>query len=140
MSDHGQQHRPPTTSDPGTRAEPNHFKANPRDVGARMFMRKAADGQSEADGAEVSQPGDSAEKEADAVADHVADGLHGEKHGAEPGEAPKQAAPPIAAKLRPGTLSMQKKGDKPGDKRKARTTEVGFRCKATTSSRSCHGR
>jgi hypothetical protein len=58
-----------------------------------------ADGEAgHAGGVEVSQPEDSAEKEADAVADHVADGLHGGE--AKEGDAAGQEkAPEIGAKL-----------------------------------------
>jgi len=54
---------------------------------------------------EVSQPGEPAEQEADAVADHVADKLHGDEAGDREGEggapedAGQQKAPEIGAKL-----------------------------------------
>lgn len=63
-------------------------------------------GQSE-DGAEVSQPGQPAEVEADAVGDHVADQLHGggeKEHGG--GEAGREKAPAIGAKLQSGVISL----------------------------------
>ena len=69
MSDYGQRHRPPATADTGTKNAPdeprlpgssvetdrewarnrlaNHFRTNPRDVGAGMFMRKPAENQAE---------------------------------------------------------------------------------------------
>src|SRR5881227_3589521 len=56
--------------------------------------------------AKVSQPGDPAEHEADAVADHVADQLHsgGDKPGAGHAAEPKQPAPSIGAKLQPAAI------------------------------------
>ena len=62
---------------------------------------------------QVSEPGEPAEKEADAVADHVADELHGagEKAGAAEAAGPKEPAPAIGAKLQPGAISLSgKKG------------------------------
>jgi hypothetical protein len=75
-------------------------------AGARV-MRKAAGGAEAAEHAQVSQPGEPAEREADAVADHVAEKLHGEgKEGERPVEAGKEAAPAIGAKLDPGKIHL----------------------------------
>ena len=88
----------------------------------------AGDGAAQADGAAVSQPGEPAEREADAVVDHVADELHGgaqagahaagprdaqaQGGGASPAAKPAQAAPAIAAKLEPGaTIFRAPKND-----------------------------
>lgn len=71
-------------------------------------QRKPESGEEEHAGADVSQPGDPAEKEADAVGDHVADKLHGgkgegaaetgdTKHAAQPHT--EEKAPAIGAKL-----------------------------------------
>ena len=74
---------------------------------------------------EVSQPGDPAEQEADAVADHVGDALHsGDKNKAEPGakgaDTPKAAgspkAPAIGAKLEGVGLKIYRAGN--GDQSK----------------------
>ena len=82
----------------------------------------------DASGAEhaVSQPGEPAEKEADAVSEQVAGELHGgaagDKAGADDvkGAAPREAAAPIAAKLLDGAASgakvMLSPDDKGGDK------------------------
>lgn len=130
MSDYGQRHKPPTTADPGQRQASdgprflpgvsveadrhwaqnriaNFFRAN---ATPPRVARNAADGGEGArrGGAEVSLPGDPAEKEADAVADHVADELHGggkERDGAEVPAAGKEQAPAIGAKLKPGTIA-----------------------------------
>ena len=100
-----------------------------------IIHRKADDG-AEAKGAEaeVSKPGDAAEKEADAVADHVAEGLHdgkkkqgdakkqggeGEAEEKEQGSAAqdgedkvdaKEAAPQIGAKLEEGVIPLASAG------------------------------
>jgi hypothetical protein len=52
-----------------------------RTRGDAPVIHRKADPGAEAKGAEaeVSKPGDAAEKEADAVADHVAEGLHSDK-------------------------------------------------------------
>jgi hypothetical protein len=76
----------------------------------QRVMRKA-DGEPAAhDGqdAQVSQPGEPAEKEADAVADQVADQLHGGagKPGGEHPRGPKQPAPSIGAMPQPGAVSL----------------------------------
>ncbi len=64
-------------------------------------QRKAEPAAHDADAhEEVSQPGEPAEVEADAVADKVADGLHGEAKGHASTDGPARAKPaPIAAKL-----------------------------------------
>ena len=98
----------------------------------------------------VSQPGEPAEQEADAVADHVTDKLHDDK-GAAGKDAPKAAgieqAPKIGAKLQSGAISLTKKGDKqdapkprlgnPGGVQPVPDTLAGFpgaqRTKAKTS-------
>jgi hypothetical protein len=65
----------------------------------RMIQRKAARDATTAR-QEVSQPGDAAEVEADAVADHVADALHsGAKQPAKTAQPAKEQAPKIGAKL-----------------------------------------
>jgi hypothetical protein len=86
-------------------------KAEPEAEGGQP----AEAGEKEEGGADVSQPGEPAEQEADAVADKVGDKLHGAKkdakgegeagaegkdgEGAAKAEAPAEQAPPIAAKL-----------------------------------------
>jgi hypothetical protein len=77
--------------------------------------RKASGTGGKAAGNGVSQPGEPAEQEADAVADHVAGELHSDNDavghdGAK--EVGKQAAPAIGAKLEAGTISLAKKNDK----------------------------
>jgi hypothetical protein len=85
--------------------------------GARSGVQRKAEhdaGEHDAPGGhEVSQPGEPAEKEADAVADHAAEQLHGgEKEGA--ATAPKQQAPAIAAKLLDGvSVHLKRDKDKP---------------------------
>lgn len=75
-------------------------------AGARV-MRRAADGAEAAGQAQVSLPGEPAEREADAVADHVAEQLHGDgKDGEKPVEAGKEAAPAIGAKLDPSKIHL----------------------------------
>lgn len=72
--------------------------------------------QHEHEGVEVSQPHEAAEVEADKTADHVADVLHGgagEAGAKDSAAAPVHAAPPVAAKLKPGTVSLAK-NDKKG--------------------------
>ena len=110
-------------------------------AGGAGVQRKAEEGEgggAEAAGAEVSQPHEPAEKEADSVADHVADQIHGggdkagadqagadkaggDKAGADKAGAdkaggdkaakpqPAQAAPKVAAKLRPGVIHRNDK-------------------------------
>jgi hypothetical protein len=89
----------------------NFFRAQKKPI-----MRKAAGGEAEQaeeageEGAKVSQPGEPAEKEADAVADHVADQMHGgDKQGEHGAEAGKEKAPAIGAKLQPGAISLAPK-------------------------------
>lgn len=75
------------------------------------IQRKADEGahgdEHEAGAAQVSEPHEPAEKEADAVGDEVAEGLHGDKQkeGAkehpDQGAKAKEHAPPVAAKLAP---------------------------------------
>lgn len=79
--------------------------------------RKAADGGGETKAAAhaVSQPGESAELEADAVADRVAGELHGGAGAKEQPAAPAQAAPAIGAKLEAGAVSLARKDDKKGE-------------------------
>ncbi len=78
------------------------------------IMRKAAGGAPQHGerglDAKVSEPGEPAEKEADAVADHVADVMHGggEKGDAQHGAPGKEQAPAIGAKLQPGAISLAK--------------------------------
>lgn len=70
--------------------------------------RGDSDGKQGEEAAHVSQPGEAAEQEADAVSDHVADELHGggkDEHG----HAGKEQAPPIGAKLKDGAVSLSKK-------------------------------
>lgn len=77
-------------------------------LGAARVMRKAAGGAEAAEHA-VSQPGEPAEREADAVADHVAEQLHGDgkEGGSEKSvEAGKEQAPAIGAKLDPGKIHL----------------------------------
>jgi hypothetical protein len=95
----------------------------------QQVMRKPAESEpkqaehagKEADGAKVSQPGDPAEKEADAVADHVADQIHGDGKNAKTGEhgaAGKEQAPAIGAKLEPSAIFRMPKwpgGDEDAD-------------------------
>lgn len=128
MSDYEQRHKPPTTADPGQRQERNRSRFLPGGsveadcrwaqnrianffraaATAAPLARKAtgADDPATNAGPEVSQPGDPAEKEADAVADDVAEELHGdgEKAG-EHAHAGKEQAPAIGAKLQPGTIA-----------------------------------
>lgn len=130
MSDYGQRQRPPTAADP-QKAQGDDASAAPGGsvVSDRMWaqnrissflraqrapiMRKADAGGEHArdEGPQVSQPGDAAEKEADGVADHVADSLHGDKHESERPAIGQEHAPPIAAKLQPGAIALQRKGD-----------------------------
>lgn len=80
---------------------------------------KAGGEQHEHGGAEVSEPHEAAEVEADKAADHVADALHdgGDKAGAKDAAAgPAHAAPPIGAKLKDGVVINRKKGDDKGKK------------------------
>lgn len=89
--------------------------------GARSgVQRKEAEG-AEAGGehaAEVSQPGEPAEQEADAAGDHVADQLHGAPkpagEGAKPG---KQPAPAIGAKLDANKVHLAGKAPLRGQKK-----------------------
>jgi hypothetical protein len=98
--------------------------------GARSGVQRKAEERGNAAhgvaGHEVSQPGEPAEKEADAVADHAAEQLHGGEHGkgeieSEAGAkatGAKQAAPSIAAKLLDGVspqvrLYLKRDKDKP---------------------------
>jgi hypothetical protein len=86
--------------------------------GIQRKANESAEGHDQADASPaVSQPNEPAEQEADAVGDRVAEGLHGDgaRKGAAPHDAndsgatekpPQQNAPPIAAKLKPGTVSM----------------------------------
>jgi hypothetical protein len=69
--------------------------------GVQRKEQPSADATQDAGGVEVSQPGDPAEKEADAVGDHVAAKLHGDAHEPEGDEARpgKEQAPEIGAKL-----------------------------------------
>jgi hypothetical protein len=82
----------------------------------RIHRKKADGGGDKADAEhEVSQPGDAAEQEADAVSDHVAGELHGDgdKGGDKP-HAGKEQAPAIGAKLKDGAISLSgKKGANP---------------------------
>jgi hypothetical protein len=117
VSEYGKGSRPPAAdkSVPHTEAAP--YKGGSADADkawaqnrianflraqSEPVMRKAdpghADKEGHADKAAVSQPGEPAEKEADAVADHVAGELHsgGDKADA---ASPKEAPAPIAAKL-----------------------------------------
>ena len=66
----------------------------------------------------ISQPGEPAEQEADAVADHVAAKLHGDSDKAGAGHPTKEAAPQIGAKRAAGTISLAKKDDKKPDDKK----------------------
>jgi hypothetical protein len=70
-------------------------------AGVQRKEEPSADATQDAGGVEVSQPGDPAEKEADAVGDHVAAKLHGDAHEQEGDEAQpgKEQAPEIGAKL-----------------------------------------
>lgn len=98
-------------------------------------QRKAAgdatgDAENQAEGeAKISQPGEPAEVEADAVAKGAADELHGE--GAEgdekqvPGKRATKAAPAIGGKLEPGAVSLAKKDDKPSETQKERKGNPG---------------
>lgn len=85
------------------------------DGGGAAAHHDAGGEQPETAAHDVSQPGEPAEKEADAVADQVADKLHGDSEGgakdakASPG---KEQAPQIGAKLWDGRV-LRKKGDKP---------------------------
>lgn len=81
----------------------------------RSGIQRKADGSDKHDGGkqeglEVSQPGDAAEKEADAVADHAAGALHGdgEEHGGTGPDAGKEKAPQIGAKLAPSVVLTKK--------------------------------
>ncbi len=126
MSDGGRQQKPdmPAEAHEGAHEEPAHkghsVEANRAWAQNRIasffrgqrVMRKA-DGDSaahadEGHDAKVSQPGEPAEHEADAVADHVAEQLHsgGDKPGARQAAEPKQSAPSIGAKLQPGAISL----------------------------------
>jgi len=93
-------------------------------AGGAGVQRKAEEGEggAEAAGAEVSQPHEPAEKEADSVADHVAEQIHGggdkaagDKAAGDKGAKPQpaQAAPKVAAKLRPGVIHRNDKGTPP---------------------------
>jgi len=88
---------------------------------AQHVMRKASSGTAGDAGAgqdrKISQPGEPAEQEADAVADHVADNLHGGSDKAGADHTAKEAAPQIGAKRAPGTISLAKDDKKPDDKK-----------------------
>jgi hypothetical protein len=70
-------------------------------AGVQRKEEPSADATQDTGGVEVSQPGDPAEQEADAVGDHVAAKLHGDAHDQEGDEAQpgKEQAPEIGAKL-----------------------------------------
>ncbi len=148
MSDHGLRYRPPQApggkggtqvDDPkalGGSVEGDRQWAQQRIrnfLGANRAMRKvdpakeSEGGEAQhADAAQVSQPGEPAEKEADAVADHVADKLHGgeAKSDQKDAAAPKEAAPAIGAKLAaPSVMLKPKPAPAPPDKAKAQKAD-----------------
>ena len=136
MSDGGRLHKPgtPTANQDRAHEEPRHSGSSvdtdrawaqsriANFLRGQNVMRKAtSDAAGHADegpGRKVSQPGEPAEQEADAVADHVADKLHSDSDKAGADHTTKEAAPQIGAKRAAGTISLAKKDDKKPDDKK----------------------
>lgn len=136
MGDGGRRHRPTTTSDPGHRQQSEETIARPgggvqadlewarnriaaffrgQQLGAAIYRKPQEPARKPDEEREVSQPGESAEQEADAVADRVADQLHDrEDEGATRREPGREKAPPVAAKLQGigRKIFLSKKDDK----------------------------
>jgi hypothetical protein len=100
-------------TDPMAYVRHDHEQAAAQIDSKLLAWRKAAGAESKAAGPAVSQPGEPAELEADAVADRVVGELHGNDSGeASNHEATTQAAPAIGAKLKAGAISLARKDDK----------------------------
>lgn len=83
-----------------------------------LIAWRKADGGAAVDDNAVSQPGEPAEQEADAVADRVAGDLHGDGNAEGGGEkAGAHEAPSIGAKLKPGAISLASKNEKKEEKK-----------------------
>jgi hypothetical protein len=128
MSDYGRSNRPSAAGSKGQQSRPEEVGHVGNSVEADRAWRKnrianflrsqraplmrKPDEKSESRSvqARASQPGEPAEKEADAIADQVTGQLHGIDKGAAPAVGREQA-PAIGAKLVPGTISLSKKDD-----------------------------
>jgi hypothetical protein len=154
--------RPPTVEPPVANSDPEavgfvppgetdsalaSVKRIAKAIPYRRIQRKAEPGEEEAKEAEVSQPGEPAEKEADAVADDVADRLHGgddkkhkkdEKAGdkAEGGAdeaVTEEKAPEIGAKLDPGVIPLARDDKNKKDDKKDEKPKIGAKGTQCTS-------
>jgi Domain of unknown function (DUF4157) len=90
--------------------------------GQKSGVQRKAEGGEEEKGAEVSQPGEPAEKEADAVGDEVADKLHGDEKG---GDKKKDGQDKKDGKAKKGGKDEKDGKDKKGDHGDEQAAEGG---------------
>jgi hypothetical protein len=90
----------------------------------RVWRKASGDGEVEKESGEVSEPGEPAEQEADAVADKVAGEIHGDSEKAEAKDkAAEEKAPQIGAKLDGVDLKVYRGKKDRGDDDKLEVTE-----------------